>query len=172
MGIETVLFAALTGISAISKMSAANDQAEAITKNAEAQAKSLKTEGELATEERAKKLRYDAARQTSSFLTSGITLEGTPEAVLGETYDTGKADILNIKKGYNTQMTNVISAANAQSKSIISSARSAVIGDIAKSFGGMSFGSGGMFDAPSNSLGGDLAMSNAVYGGSGNDWIH
>lgn len=141
MGIETVLFAAFTGLKALSTMSAAKDQAKQVKRNAEAQALALRTEGELASKEKAKQIRYNAARQTSSFLSSGLTLEGTPQDVLGETYTTGLEDISNISKGYNTKISNTISSANAQSKSIMSSARSQVISDIAGSFAGSSFGS-------------------------------
>jgi hypothetical protein len=66
--------------------------------------------------------------------------------VLGETFQTGLEDISNIGKGYNTNINNVVSQANAQSKNIISSARSQVISDIAGSFAGSTFGSS-MFDS-------------------------
>lgn len=145
MGLETILFASLVGLSAVSKMSAAEDQAKAVKRNAEAQARALKDEGELASKEKAKQIRHTVARQTSSFLSSGITLEGTPMDVLGETYKTGLEDIDNITKGYNTNISNTISSANAQSKNIISSARNEVIGDIMGSFS--SFGVGNMFSA-------------------------
>jgi hypothetical protein len=139
MGIETILFAAFTGLSAVSKMSA-NKQAKDVTRNAQAQSASDKAEGELASKEKAKQIRYAAARQTSSFLSSGITLDGTPQDVLNETFTTGLEDIDNIERGYNTRINNTISQANSTSKNIIASARSEVIGDIVGSFGGMSFG--------------------------------
>src|SRR5688572_23731058 len=124
MGFETILFASLTALSAVSKMSAAKDQAKDVKKNAERSAAAMKTEGELASKEKAKQIRYAAARQTSSFLSSGITLEGTPQDVLNETFQTGLEDIENIGRGYNTNIKNTISSANTQSKNIIASARS------------------------------------------------
>lgn len=148
MGIETILFAAFTGISAISKMSAANKQAKQVKRNAEAEAASKKVEGELVSKEKAKQIRNAAARQTSSFLSAGITLDGTPMDVLNETFSTGIDDITNIGNNYNNSINSTISNANAQSKNIMSSARSQVISDIAGSFAGGSFG-GDLFGSAS-----------------------
>lgn len=146
MGLETIVFASLTALSAASKMSAARDQAKQITRNGQAQADALKVEGELAAKEKAKQIRHAAARQTSSFLSSGITLEGTPMDVLDETYTTGREDIENIGRNYQTSANNVVSNANAQAKNTISSARTEVIGDIAGSFGNSTFGQS-LFDS-------------------------
>lgn len=48
--------------------------------------------------ERMKKIRKIAGQQKSSFLSSGISLtgDGTTDAVLGDTYDTGKEDVNTI----------------------------------------------------------------------------
>lgn len=108
MGIETILFAALTGLSAISKMNAA-----------EKQAKQTVREGELVAKEKAKEIRYKVARQTSSFLNSGLTLEGTPNIVIGETFSTGLEDINNIRNNYNTKSKNLISAGRQEAISTI-----------------------------------------------------
>lgn len=136
MGIETIIFASLTALSAASKMNDAKDQAKNITRNATAQAQALADQGSLAAKEKAKEIRYKAALQKSSFLTSGLTMEGTPTTVLDETFTTGLEDINNITKGYNNNITNTVRNANAQAKSTISSARSQVISDIAGSFAG------------------------------------
>lgn len=147
MGIETILFAAFTGLKAFSQIKQGKEQAKRVTQNAEAQAAALREEGRLAASERAKKARYKAARQTVSFLNSGLTLEGTPSSVIQKTYDVGIEDVGNITRGYNTRISNVISGANADSKDIISSSRSEAIGTIASSFAGSSFGGSGMFSA-------------------------
>ncbi len=126
MGIETIAFATLTALSAASKMNQAS-----------AEAKSNTIEGNLATQEQAKKTRYAAARQTTSFLNSGLSLEGTPDTVIGETYSTGLQDIGNIKAGY-----------DRKGKNIIAKGRSDAIATIASSFAGSSMGGsmGSMFE--------------------------
>lgn len=118
MGIETILFAAFTGLQAVSGMM-----------QAQSQAKSAVAQGNIQMQERAKQVRYAAARQNVSFLNSGLSLEGTPMDVINETFDTGLADIRAI--GAN---------ANAQSKNIIGQARTQAIGQIAGAFGDGSFG--------------------------------
>lgn len=154
MGIETILFASLTGLSAISKMSQARDEAKSITRNAEMANEADRVEGELAIGEKAKEIRQKAAAQKSSFLSAGLLLDGTPEVVIGETFSTGLEDIENIRKGYNTRMTSRTSVANAQSKTTISSARTQAIEGIAKNFA--SFGGGSLFDTTNYQTGGTI----------------
>lgn len=126
MGIETILFAAFTGLKAISQMNAAKKQAKQVVQ-----------EGEVVAKEKAKQVRYAAARQTSSFLNSGLTLEGTPSVVIGETFSTGLEDINQIRNNYNTK-----------SKNLISAGRQEAISTIVGSFAGSSMGGsmGSMFE--------------------------
>jgi hypothetical protein len=70
-----------------------------------------------------------AAAAKSSFLNSGLTLEGTPMGAIMGIYNTGEQDISQIGNVY-----------NAKSKSIISSSRSKMITDIATSVAGASLG--------------------------------
>lgn len=139
MGIETILFAALTGLKAISQMN-----------QAKSQAKSIVAEGNLATKEQAKKTRYAAATQTTNFLNSGITLDGTPNDVIGETFKTGLEDVHNIQSGYNMKAKNAIAAG-----------RSAAISTITSGFAGASLGGsmGSMFETGASYL-----PESALYG--------
>lgn len=91
--------------------SAAN-QKKAARKQLEAQAMSTKT----AAEQRIKSIRRLASQQKSSFLSSGISLsgDGTTQAVLDDTYDTGIADVNNILK--NGQVGGESIASNARAK--------------------------------------------------------
>jgi len=150
MGVDPISIAliGLSVLSAGSKMAAAKDQAKELRRNTEAQAEAKRKEGELAASEKSKQIRQKAASQTSSFLTSGITLEGTPMDVLGETFTTGLADIDNIRSGYNTSIDNTVRSGNSQIKGLLSSARAEAISDIAGSFAGQSLAksAGGMFD--------------------------
>lgn len=178
MGWSTLLFAGLNAFKAVSSMKNASDQAKAITQNAANQARANQMNaqaqsdaniaaGNLATKERAKEIRYKAARQTASFLSSGLTLEGTPMDVIGETYTTGLEDLDLMGKNYNTNSNNIvnmaninnsnlISSANAQSKMTISAGRSEAINTIAGSFSNFDMGSlfgggyqtGGSYAAP------------------------
>lgn len=153
MGIETVLFAAFVGLQAVSQIQAGQKKAEAAVVSAEAEAASLREEGELTKSERAKALRLKSARQVSSFLTSGLSLEGTPSDVLSETFETGIADIRNIGKNFQTSIDNRIRQGNAQSSQFISESRTQAIGTIASGFSGV--GGGSLFDtnAPLGSQG-------------------
>lgn len=148
MGIETIIFAALTGLKAISQMNAA-----------EKQAKNAVREGEIVAKEKAKEIRYKAARQTQSFLSSGLTLEGTAQTILDETFDTGKEDIANIRASYNNK-----------SKNFISAGRTAAIGTIASGFGNAALAgsAGSMFETAGSYLpeSASFALNDAGFGNS------
>lgn len=137
---------ALSTISAASSMNQAGKQAKAVV-----------AQGNVALAEKAKSIRYAAAKQTTSFLNSGLTLEGTPNTVIGETFDTGLLDLKNMSAGY-----------NSQAKNIIGQARADAIGKIASGFGSAAMGGsmGSMFSTgasylPDNAL---FNMNNAGFG--------
>jgi len=149
MGWETVVMAGLSAVKGITQMNQAKSEAKALVR-----------EGEIAAGEQAKKTRYKAAAQTSSFLNAGLTLEGTPNSVLNETYQTGLADINNIITGYNTK-----------SKNAISKGRSDMINSMVSDFKGADFGGGSMgsmFEIGGSYLPESFAygLNNAGYGSS------
>lgn len=112
MGIETALIigaGVLTGASVIGGMKAADAQAKQIVRQGEAQARS-----------EARKTKLLAGEQRASFLSSGLTLEGTPMDFINETYNTGIQDTRQI-----------LDNARAQSKNVVKQARNAAIGQIA-----------------------------------------
>lgn len=78
--------------SGISNMKNANESAKAVERQALAQ-----------VNERAKQARFLMSKQKSSFLKGGVYFEGTPEAVINETYDTAQMDINDIIKDANAQ---------------------------------------------------------------------
>jgi len=82
----------------------ANKQAKAVTKKGAQEA------------ERGKQLTLArAGKQKASFLSSGITLEsGTVQAVLGSTFDVGKADIEAGISNANRRARNIIGAAQTK----------------------------------------------------------
>ncbi len=141
MGIETVLFASLIAVQAISQISNASSSAKIASQNASAKSEALRAEGDIAVAERAKEVRLRAARQTSSFITSGLTLEGTPTNVIDETFEVGIADIENIGANFQTSRRNIISSGDAEAQSINRAGQSATIGTIVSGFS--SFGGAG-----------------------------
>lgn len=126
MGWETLIFAALTGLKAVSQMN-----------NAEKMAKQTVREGEIVAKEKAKEVRYKVARQTSSFLNSGLTLEGTPQDVIGETFSTGLDDINKIRSNYTTKSKNYISQGRTEAIGTIASAFMPSMGSMGGSMGSM-----------------------------------
>jgi hypothetical protein len=131
MGIETIMFAAFTGMQAIGSLM-----------QGQAQAKAAVQQGNIDAQNMAKKTRYAAARQTVSFLNSGLTLEGTPQAVIDETYATGIKDVGQIRMNANTAASNAINAGRMEA-----------IGTIASGFSGMGGGSmGAMFNTAGSYL--------------------
>ena len=118
----TVALLGLTALKAVSQV-----------KQSEAEAKAAVAQGEFAAKTKAKETKLKAARAQSSFLTSGLTLEGTPMAAIQDIFSTGLEDVEQIA-------TNV----NRRSKNIISSGRTAALGTLASGIGG-SFGGGDIF---------------------------
>lgn len=114
MGLETVALI-LSGISAVSSIVNANAEADAAIK-----------EGNIVAANKAKETQLKAARLQSSFLSSGLTLEGTPSAAVGGVFRTGLEDIAQIRSNYNTKAKNIRSAG-----------RTAALGTLATAFVGM-----------------------------------
>lgn len=122
---------ALLGLTALQNIQTINQ--------AKKQAKATVREGEIVADNKARDVMRQAARQRSSFLTSGLTLEGTPENVIGQTYDTGLQDVNLIRSNVNTQ-----------SKNIIGQARSQMLSNIMGTVSGFAMGSGAGFESTIN----------------------
>lgn len=121
MGIETIALTALSvGMQAL--------QGQQQMKNARAQASAIAQQGALDAQNKARETQLKAARLKSSFLNSGLTLEGTPMKVIEGTYDIGLQDINQI-----------IGNANARSKNTMAAARSEALGGLASSVSGVAF---------------------------------
>lgn len=125
MGVETAIIIGLSAASAVGQISNANREAKDTIK-----------QGNLETQNKAKQIIARTAAAQSSFLTSGLTLEGTPSAALNSMFDSGLEDISQLGSNY-----------NSKAKSIISQGRTAALGTLAGSFAGASFGSGGLTSA-------------------------
>ena len=76
--------------------------------------KRLKKETEIKAQNRADEILSLAATQRVRYLSAGLELEGTPQAVITDTYDIGLKDIQEIRDSYNTQIKNVKKSARAQ----------------------------------------------------------
>lgn len=110
MGIETAIIAGLGLASAIGNF---NQQ--------KSEARQTAHHGTIEAAKRANEIKSLAAKQRVSYLQAGLELEGTPQAVINDTYNTGMQDIHAISEGY-----------NQQSKNIMNKARANLLGDIAK----------------------------------------
>lgn len=76
--------------------------------------KQLRKEANIEMQNRADEIRELAAQQRVLYLSAGLELEGTPQTVITDTYNTGIADIRAISDSYNTEIKNVRTTARAQ----------------------------------------------------------
>jgi hypothetical protein len=107
-------------------------QAVGSIQQSKAQAKAAIAEGNIAAQNKAKETQIKAARLQSSFLSSGLTLEGTPQNVIDDTFNVGLTDLGQIKSNYDNK-----------AKSIISAGRTEALGKLASGFSGMGWSGGG-----------------------------
>lgn len=122
-------------------------------------ARNLARQGEIAAQNRAKEIKNLASKQRVSYLNAGLELEGTPQAVINDTYQTGIDDVNAI-----------ISSTNQQIKNKMTKARANLLGGIAGT--GMSMFKSGLFkgNGVSESSGGSITNTfNGVYQG-GSSW--
>lgn len=110
MGVATAVIAGLSLASAIGNFNQSKSEARQTAK-----------QGAIAAQNRADEIKRLAAKQRVSYLQAGLELEGTPQAVINDTYNTGLADINEIKSAY-----------NQRSKNIMTQARANLLGSIAK----------------------------------------
>ncbi len=144
MGIETIALAALTTASVYSSVSAGQKQAKQIV-----------AQGELAAREKAKEVRLRTSRAKVSFLSSGLSLEGTPLNALESMFNTGIEDINQIRSNANAGAKNAIASARSQALRSITSAFAMSSFDLGFSNSGMTSmkvptgsGYGGAFGLP------------------------
>lgn len=81
---------------------------------AKSSARATAREGEIAVENRKKEIQNLVAKQKIGYLQSGVELEGTAQAVMQDTYNTGIADMEAIAGSYNQNIKNSLRAARAQ----------------------------------------------------------
>lgn len=79
----------------------------ASAKNAKEEAKTAKKAAELEINERARQAAKLMSQQKNSFLKSGVYFDGTPQAVIDETYDYMQQDISTMKDNANTNLKNL-----------------------------------------------------------------
>lgn len=103
MGIETIALIGLATASVVSGMSNARDEAKSVIEQGNIDAKSS-----------GKRTVLKAAQQRSSFLNSGLLLEGTPLAAIDDTFNIGIQDIDQISSNANKKSKNIISSARTQ----------------------------------------------------------
>lgn len=77
-------------------------------------ARATARQGEIAVENRKKEIQNLVAKQKIGYIQSGVELEGTAQAVMQDTYNTGIADMEAIAGSYNQNIKNSLKAARAQ----------------------------------------------------------
>lgn len=118
-------------------------------------------EGEIAADKRADEISQLASRQRVLYLHAGLELEGTPQAVVNDTYNKGIADVREIRSSY-----------NQQAKNIIKQARANLLGGLANA-GASAFNMYNMGQTSINDVtgtaasGGNVTITDASYNGSG-----
>ena len=80
---------------------------------AKSQARQTIRQGNQMAENRAKEISRLVAQQRVSYLASGLELDGTPQSVMNDTYNTGLEDIKAIKSNAKTQAKNIIKTGQA-----------------------------------------------------------
>ena len=108
MGVETLLIASAVGLG----LGAVNGMMG--VESAEDEANDIVREGSLQAEKRRNIAIAQASQQKVSFLSSGLSLEGTPMQVISSTLQTGKSDVNQIIQNYNTKSSNIMSQARSQ----------------------------------------------------------
>lgn len=104
MGV-TAAVVATTALSAASSIGNYN--------SAKSNARATLREGRIAAQNRADEISRLAARQRVLYLHAGLELEGTPQAVVNDTYNTGIADVRAIRSSYSQQAQNIMKQARA-----------------------------------------------------------
>lgn len=146
MGIETAVIAGLGLASAIGNY---NQSKSAARQTVHA--------GDVAAWKRADEIKRLASKQRVSYLSAGLELEGTPQAVINDTYNTGIADVMTIRSAYNREAKNIMKKGQAQ-----------LLGNVAMTgvMAGLSAG-GGLFGTGVTEAGGGISSGsiNGVYQG-------
>lgn len=136
MGVATAVMAGLSLASAIGNFNQSKSEARQTAR-----------QGAIAAQNRADEIKKLAAKQRVSYLQAGLELEGTPQAVINDTYNTGLEDINEIKSAY-----------NQSSKNIMTQARSKLLGDIAKTGASVMAGGNGL-----ENMGGTKSLTSQGY---------
>lgn len=103
MGVAAAVIAGLGVAGAVGSYNASKSQARQVQK-----------EAAITAARRAEDIKKLAAKQRVAYVSAGLELEGTPQVVMTDTYNTGIADIWNIKNNAEQQAKNIRKTATAQ----------------------------------------------------------
>ena len=95
-------------IMAVTALASGVTKAVTGVKNAKSEAKLAKQQAEENIQERARQAVKLMNQQKTSFLKSGVFFEGTPEAILNETYNFMKTDTDRLKNNANINIKNIM----------------------------------------------------------------
>lgn len=110
---------------------------------AKSSARAMKRQAEQEMEKRKKEILKLAATQKIGYIQSGVELEGTPQAVIQDTYQTGIEDVEAIRGSYQQAIKNTLTQARAQLMTDIAStamSSATTYTGLGGSFGGSSTG--------------------------------
>lgn len=152
MGV-TAAVVATTALSAASAIGSYN--------SAKSNARATIREGERVAQNRADEISKLASRQRVLYLHAGLELEGTPQAVVNDTYNTGIADVRAIRSSYTQQAKNIMKQARANL--LGSLANTAVSAFSMANMGGSSLATQNVTGTAAS--GGNVTFTDASYGG-------
>ena len=145
MGLETI---AILGLSAM--------KADSAVRQSQSQANAAIDQANIDAKNKAGQVTQRTSSAQSSFLNSGLTLEGTPMASIKGMFNSGIQDVNQITTN-----------ADRQAKNILSKGRTQALSALAEGVAGASFGSGGLFEG-SGTLGSQGVVSRTIEFGSPN----
>lgn len=135
-----------------------SQQKKAARRQLEAQSMQAK----VSANQRIRAARRMAAQQKSSFLASGISLtgEGTPDAIISETYDIGMQDVENIKQYGAVQGANI----TAKNRANMMAGYASMASDVSSLATSLGSSAGSLKGADTVNVGGDLDGMGDTYG--------
>lgn len=133
--------------------------------SAKSQARQTIKQGEREAQNRADEIMKLASRQRVLYLHAGLELEGTPQAVVNDTYNTGIADVKAIRAAYNQQAKNIITQARANLLGGLAKAGTSLMGSMSGAGAAAGAGSSVIDVIGTAASGGNVAFTNASYGG-------
>ena len=135
MGIETMVFVAIAA-----QVGSTVLKAQAANKQAKRESAAVVEQARLQMSNESKLIRSKADRARSSFISSGLTLEGTANTSIGGIYTSGLEDLNRIETNANTTSRNIMAKARSDAILAFADTATSIAGGMSSGFGGGSSG--------------------------------